>query len=188
MVDQSEKEKEELNIPTILTVDVCTAMAACTAMAVYTKLLAAVIFLQFLLSPSHSQQTGAYPSVASVATYRPVTADSLCGSNGPEQYCQYTTDTVVSQSLGLLPSCIEATCDNTCPHSDSSPAGFRLAAAGTLGSGVTAALGRESGEQTAFRFQSSSVEVPASAMPLLSDNGFTFAAWINRESSSNTRG
>ena len=182
MVDQSEKEKEELNIPTILTVDVCTAMA------VYTKLLAAVIFLQFLLSPSHSQQTGAYPSVASVATYRPVTADSLCGSNGPEQYCQYTTDTVVSQSLGLLPSCIEATCDNTCPHSDSSPAGFRLAAAGTLGSGVTAALGRESGEQTAFRFQSSSVEVPASALPLLSDNGFTFAAWINRESSSNTRG
>ena len=151
-------------------------------MAVYKKLLSAMFLLQFLLSPSHSQQTGAYPSVASVATYRPVTADSVCGSDGPEQYCRYTDDTAVSPSLGLLPSCIEATCNNTCSHSDSSPAGFQPAAAGTLGSGVTAALGRESGEQTAFRFQSSSIQVPASAVPLLSENGFSFAAWINRES------
>ena len=154
-------------------------------MAAYKLLLATAIFLQSLLSPSHSQQTGAYPSVASVATYRPVTADSVCGSDGPEQYCQYTTDADISPSFGLLPSCIEATCDNTCPHSASSPAGFRPAAAGTLGSGVAAAPGREGGEEnTAFRFQSSSIQVPASSVPLLDENGFTFAAWINRDSDS----
>ena len=157
-------------------------------MAMYKTLLGTLFLLHLLLSPSHSQQTGAYPSVASVATYRPVAADSVCGSNGPEQYCRYTTDRVVSPTLGLEPSCIEATCDNTCPHSFASPTAFRPAAAGTAGPGVTAAPGREGEEQTAFRFQSSSIEVPADAVPLLSENGFTFAAWINRGSGSIARG
>ena len=153
-------------------------------MAAYKMLMVTVLVLQSLLSPCHSQQTGAYPSVASVATYRPVTADSVCGSDGPEQYCRYTSDTVVSQSLGLLPTCIEATCDDTCPHSASSPEGFQLAATGSLGSGVTPAQGRDSEEEnTAFLFQSSSIQVPASAVPQLGDQ-FTFAAWINRDASS----
>lgn len=151
-------------------------------------LLALALYLQLLVSPSHSQQTGAYPPVDSVATYRPVTADSVCGANGPEQYCQYTTDTAASPSLGLLPSCIMATCDNTCPHATTSPSGFNLAAAGTLGAGVTQVQGREGVEVTAFRFQSSSIEVAANNVPGLGENGFTFVAWINRDSSSNSRG
>ena len=156
-------------------------------MAAIKTLLAAALVLHSLVSPSHSQQqTGAYPSVASVATYRPVFADSVCGSDGPEQYCRYTSDAAVSPSLGLLPSCIPATCDNTCPHSSSSPIGSPLAEAGTLGSGVTAAQGRRVDEEnSAFRFQSSSIEVPAAAVPLLGEQGFTFAAWINRDPDSN---
>ena len=145
------------------------------------------LYLQLLVSPSHSQQTGAYPPVDSVATYRPVTSDSVCGANGPEQYCQYTTDTSTS-SLGLLPSCILATCDNACPHSTTSPTGFNLATAGTLGAGVTQVQGREGVEGAAFRFQNSFIEVTANRVPELGENGFTFAAWINRDASSNSRG
>ena len=151
-------------------------------------LLLPALFLQLLFSPSHSQQTGAYPSVSSVATYRPVTADSVCGADGPEQYCQYTNDATPYPSLGLLPTCIAATCDNTCPHAATSPDGFDLASAGSLGPGVTPAQGREGGGNMALRFQSSFVEVPASNVPALSELGFTFAAWINRDPSSNSRG
>lgn len=154
--------------------------------AVYrTRMLLAFVLLHCLPSPAHPQQTGAYPNVASVATYRPVTANSVCGANGPEQYCQFTTDTSVSPSLGLLPSCAEATCDNTCPHSATSPEAFRPAAVGTLGSGVTRTPGRAGGEEnTAFLFESSSIEVAADQVPALSENGFSFATWINRSSSS----
>lgn len=149
-----------------------------------TRMLLAFVLLQCLPSPAHPQQTGAYPSVASVATYRPVAANSVCGANGPEQYCQFTTDTSVSPSLGLLPSCDEATCDNTCPHSATSPAAFHPAAVGTLGLGVTRVPGRSGGENTAFLFESSSIEVAADQVPVLSENGFSFATWINRSSSS----
>lgn len=148
-----------------------------------TRMLLVFVLLQFLPSPAHLQQTGAYPSVASVATYRPVTANSVCGASGPEQYCRYTTDTSVSPSLGLLPSCTEATCDNTCPHSATSPVPFQPAAVGTLGSGVTRVPGRAGGENTAFLFESSSIEVAVDQVPVLSENGFSFATWINRNSS-----
>ena len=154
-------------------------------MAIYTLLLA-VFALEFLPSPAHSQQTGAYPSVASVATYRPVTADSVCGANGPEPYCQYTTD--AEASFGLLPNCIEATCDNTCPHATESPDPFRPSTVGTLGSGVTPAQGREGGENTAFQFESSFIEVAAELVPPLTANGFSFAAWINRDQDTSSRG
>ena len=150
----------------------------------YGRHLLVLVLLQLVSSPSHSQQTGAYPSVTSVATYRPVTADSVCGADGPEQYCQYTSDSAASSSLGLLPTCIEATCDNTCPHSTASPEPLRPASAGTLGPGVIRVQGREEGETTAFRFQRSSIEVSASFVPALGENGFTFAAWINRDAAS----
>lgn len=150
-----------------------------------TRMLLAFVLLQCLPSPAHPQQTGAHPNVASIATYRPVTANSVCGANGPEQYCQFTTDTSVSPSLGLLPSCAVATCDNTCPHSTTSP---EAAAVGTLGSGVTRVPGRAGGENTAFLFESSSIEVPADQVPALGENGFSFATWINRSSSSSSRG
>lgn len=154
-------------------------------MSIYQLFLVATILTSRLLSPSHSQQTGAYPSVGSVATYRPVMADSVCGSDGPEQYCQYTTNTAVSSSLGLLPSCLNLTCDNTCPHSDSSPEEFRPSATGVLGTGVSTVKGRDGTENAAFQFQSSSIEV--NSVPLLGEEGFTFAAWVNRESG-NSRG
>lgn len=154
-------------------------------MAVYRTrtrmLLALVLQLSDVLSPAHSQQTGAYPSVASVATYRPVAADSVCGANGAEQYCQYTTEATVSPSFGLLPTCIEATCDNTCPHATMSPDVFRPASAGTLGPVVIRVQGRGGEDNTAYRFESSSIEVAAGLVPALSENGFSFATWINRD-------
>ena len=152
-----------------------------------TLLLAFLFQLLLIMNPTHSQllQTGEYPAVASVATYKPVTADSVCGADGPEQYCKYTTSTSVSPSLGLLPTCIEATCDNTCPHSTSSPDPFRPAAVGTLGADVTRAQGREGEGDTAFQFESSSIEVAAGLVPTVgATDGFSFAAWINRDSGS----
>lgn len=144
------------------------------------------VILLLCLSPAQPLQTGEYPPVASVATYRPAIADSVCGADGPEQYCQFTTNTALSPSLGLLPSCLEATCDNTCPHAAASPIPFRPAAEGVRGSGITLAQGREpGGARTALRFENSFVEVPASQVPELGTNGFSFAAWINIEDDSN---
>ena len=142
-----------------------------------TTLLLCALCLQLLLGLASAQQTGEYPGVASVATYRPVTADSVCGANGPEQYCQYTTDSIAS----LLPNCIEAICDNTCQFSILSPTPFLPAEVGVRGAGVTPSQGRDGSGNTALRFQGSSIEVAAGLVPLLTDNGFTFAAWINSD-------
>ena len=149
------------------------------------RALLCAVFLHLCLSPAHAQQ-GEYPAVESVAAYRPVVADSVCGADGPEQYCQFTTDNVDSPSLGLLPTCIEATCDNTCPHAAASPNPFRPAAEGMRGSGVTSAPGRDpEGTSTALRFENSFIEVPTEQVPQISANGFSFAAWINRDDDSN---
>lgn len=145
----------------------------------YRTILVCVLCLQLLLSSALAQDTGEYPGVVSVATYRPVTADSVCGASGSEQYCQFTTDAAAS----LLPNCIEATCNNTCPFSSSSPSPFRLAEVGVSGAGVTPATGREGNGSTALRFENSFIDVPAGVVPALTEFGFSFAAWINREES-----
>ena len=143
----------------------------------YRTTLLCALCLQLLLSSVLAQDTGEYPGVASVATYRPVTADSVCGASGAEQYCQFTSDAEAS----LLPNCMEATCNNTCPFSSSSPSPFRLAEVGVSGEGVTPAPGRKGNEGTALRFENSFIEVPAVFVPALTEYGFSFAAWINME-------
>ena len=143
----------------------------------YRTTLLCTLCLRLLLSSVLAQDTGEYPSVASVAAYRPVSADSVCGAGGSEQYCQFTSDAAAS----LLPNCIEATCNNTCPFSSPSPSPFRLAEVGVSGAGVTPAPGREGNGSTALRFESSFIDVPAERVPALTDYGFSFAAWINRE-------
>ncbi len=124
----------------------------------------------------HAQVRGEYPDPHSLATYRPVTATSICGVDGPEDYCEYTTDAAAS----LAPNCIAQVCDNTCPHSAVSPPPVELA---TLGAfvGVTTEAGRPGSSGQALRFNSSFVEVDAAFVPPLSDDGFSFASWIRQQ-------
>ena len=120
---------------------------------------------------------GEYPSIASVATYRPVTASSVCGANGAEAFCSYTTDAAAS----LEPNCMGDICNNTCPHSSSSPPPVSISTLGTFGPGVTTAEGRPGSPGGALRFNSSFVAISPSLVPLLGDRGFSFSAWIRQE-------
>ncbi len=128
------------------------------------------------LQLANAQAVGEYPTISSVATYRPITASSVCGANGGEEYCEYTADAVAS----LAPNCLSQICDNTCPHSASSPNPVALA---TLGSfvGVTTEEGRPGSTGQALRFNSSFVEVSAAFVPPLSGDGFSFATWVNQD-------
>lgn len=120
---------------------------------------------------------GEYPPISSVATYRPVTATSTCGEGGAESYCRFTADSTGS----LAPNCITTVCNSTCPHSSSSPVPTAIATLGSLGSGVVATQGRPGSSTSALEFQNSSIVVSAARVPLIGDQGLSFAAWINRD-------
>ena len=120
---------------------------------------------------------GEYPSPTSVATYRPVTASSICGANGAENYCRYTTDATAS----LAPNCMSTVCNNTCPFSSSSPPPIQIATLGTLGAGVTTTNGRPGTATGALRFVNSSINVSETLLPIVDGRGFSFAAWINQD-------
>lgn len=126
-------------------------------------------------------ELGEYPSINSVATYRPVTASSVCGAAGAEDYCRYTIDSLAS----LAPNCIEDVCNNTCPHSSASPPFLSLPTLGTFGPGVNTAQGRPGSTASALLFNASFVEIPAANVPLLGPRGFSFTAWI-RQNEGNT--
>lgn len=120
---------------------------------------------------------GEYPSPTSVATYRPVTASSVCGANGAENYCRYTTDAAAS----LAPQCISTVCNNTCPFSSSSPPPIQIATLGTFSAGVTTTNGRPGTATGALRFVNSSINVSETLLPIVDGRGFSFAAWINQD-------
>ena len=125
----------------------------------------------------HAQELlGEYPPISSVATYRPVTATSTCGVNGAETYCRFTSDSAAS----LAPNCISDVCNNTCPHSSSSPAPTPIATLGSLGSGVVATQGRPESSTGALDFTNSSITVLAARVPLVGNQGLSFSVWINQ--------
>lgn len=148
-----------------------------TAMRWRTFLLAClVLHLGGELLICHAQPLGEYPPISSVATYRPVTASSTCGEGRAETYCRFTTDSAAS----LAPNCISDVCNNTCPHSSSSPDPTAIAALGSLGSGVVTTQGRPGSVTSALEFQNSSITVSVARVPLIGDLGLSFSAWINQ--------
>lgn len=140
------------------------------------QVLLTLLALMVPLRPAGAQVLGEYPDPQSLATYRPVTATSVCGPDGPEDYCAYTSDAAGS----LAPNCILQVCDNTCPHASASPLPTQLASLGSF-VGVTTEAGRPGSTGQALRFNSSFVEVDAAFVPALGDDGFSFAAWIRQE-------
>ena len=141
-------------------------------------LLLLIELLFFGIRPARAQIVqGENPPISGVAAFRPVMASSVCGSNGAEGYCSYTTDSEAS----LAPNCIEAVCNNTCPHSSSSPPPVSLATLGTFGPGVTTTEGRPGSSAGALRFDSSFVNISANVVPIVGDRGFSFGAWIRQD-------
>lgn len=123
-------------------------------------------------------ESGQYPSITALSAFRPVQSSSVCGQNGAENYCAFTTDSTAS----LLPNCNELECNSTCPFGSSSPAGLDLATlSGSFGSGVSATQGRPGSSTQALRFQNSSISIAAANLQPLSSNGFSFALWINQD-------
>ncbi len=121
---------------------------------------------------------GQYPSISALSAFRPVQSSSVCGENGTENYCVYTSDSDAS----LLPNCMQLQCNDTCPFSSASPAGLDLASlAGSFGSGVSATQGRPGSTSSALRFQNSSISIAAANLPPLTSSGLSFTMWINQD-------
>ena len=134
--------------------------------------------LNHLTSGQTETVTGEYPQISALSSFRPVESSSVCGEDGPQSYCVFTTDPGAS----LLPNCMRVTCDSTCPFGSTSPVPFDLASlSGSLGTGVSATQGRPGSESSALRFQNSSISIPAASVPVISSEGFSFAAWINQD-------
>ena len=142
-------------------------------------LVLAVTFMSILGKVCIGQDVpGAYPTIGSLAAFRPVESSSVCGEGGSDDYCLYTPDSVAS----LLPNCMQVQCNNTCPFSSSSPSPIDLASlSSSFGPGVSATQGRPGSTSSALRFQNSSISIPAASVPAISNNGFSFAAWIKQD-------
>ncbi len=121
---------------------------------------------------------GENPAISVLSTSRPVESSSVCGESGPEDYCAYTADEVAS----LSPNCMLLSCNNMCPFSSSSPIPLDLGSlSSSFGSGISATQGRPGSTSSALRFQNSSISIPAASTPIISDNGFSLALWINQD-------
>lgn len=119
------------------------------------------------------------PPIQTVGAFRPVQSNSICGMNGLEDYCIYTTD----EAASLSPNCMRDQCDNTCPFSSTPPSPLDLVSlAGSFSGGVTATQGMPGREGSAVSFQGGSISVVTAEVPLISStNGFSFTAWINQD-------
>ncbi len=104
-------------------------------------------------------------------------ATAECGSEAMENFCEFTADATAS----LAPNCIATVCDGSCPYGSLSPEAIPLATLGTFGQGVSTVEGRPSSTTSALRFDNSSITVPSSRVPLLTESGFSFAVWINQD-------
>ena len=121
---------------------------------------------------------GENPAISALSTFRPADSTSVCGAEGPQDYCLFTANAGDS----LAPNCVRLRCDNTCPFASASPHPVDLASlASSIGSGVSATQGRPGTTSSALRFQNSSITVPAASVPAFSDQGFSFALWINQD-------
>ena len=118
------------------------------------------------------------PPINALGAFRPAQSTSVCGESGVEEYCIYTSDSAAS----LFPNCMTAQCDDTCPISSTSPSPFNLVSlAESFSEGVSATQGRPGSETSAVLFQDGSISITTASVPLISDNGFSFAAWINQD-------
>ena len=141
-------------------------------------LLSAISLSTFNHFSSGQTVSGEYPTINALSAFRPVQSSSVCGQNGPEDYCTFTSNSQAS----LLPNCMQLQCDNTCPFGSTSPAGLDLASlAGSFGSGVSATQGRPGTTTAALRFQNSSISIAAANLPPLSSNGFSFTLWVKQD-------
>jgi len=122
-------------------------------------------------------QRGEFPSTDNLASFKPVTSSSICGATQAESYCLFTTNSVAS----LLPNCIERICNNTCPFGDQFPSPIDLISLGTFGEGVETALDGPGSQNNAVFINSSSISIPFGDV-VLQDNGFSFGAWVNLQS------
>ena len=139
-----------------------------------------LLLVALSVGPARGQEVlGEYPSLsAQLSTFRPVESTSVCGEDGSEDYCLYTTDSTAS----LPPKCMRLQCDDTCPFNSTSPLPLDLASlAGSFGMGISATQGRPGTTSAALQFQDSSISVLAAIVPAISVNGFSFAAWINQD-------
>ena len=139
-------------------------------LSLMTMLLTNCIFAQNVIV------NGEFPQPSTVALYKPVIASSTCGTE-TENYCQYNTNAAAS----LSPNCISATCNNTCPFSNSSPAPKELSEVGSLGPGVSVVSETGPGQTDVLQFIDSFVTIASSSASQISENGFTFAAWIKQD-------
>ena len=120
--------------------------------------------------------SGEFPQPLAVSLHKPVSTTSTCGVE-PEQFCQYTTDAEDS----LSPNCNSETCNNTCPFSSSSPTPVNLTEIGTKGDGVVSSSEFGPGNTVVMDFSNSFISIPSSSAPQVSNNGFTFGAWIKQD-------
>ena len=133
--------------------------------------------LLFLLEMTFANQNGEYPSFENLALLKPATSTSVCGNDQAETYCLFTTDSTAS----LAPNCISRVCNNTCPFGSQSPAlPLDLISLGTFGTGVTMAPAGPGSQNRSVFINGSSISIPSEDI-VIQEAGFSFAAWINPE-------
>lgn len=134
--------------------------------------------LVFLLEIAFAQR-GEYPGIINLAPFKPVTSTSVCGNEKAESYCQFTSDSTAS----FAPNCISRVCNNTCSFGRQSPVPVDLISMGTFGAGVTLAPAGPGSQISSVFINNSSVSIP-SELIVLQEAEFSFAAWINMETTS----
>ena len=135
--------------------------------------------LLFLLQEVAFAQRGEFPLFENLAPFKPVTSTSVCGSDQAESYCHFTSNSVAS----LAPNCISRICNNTCPFGSTSPQSLDLISLGTFGTGVVMAPPGPGSQSSSVFINGSSISIPSENI-VLEEFGFSFAAWISLETTS----
>ena len=136
--------------------------------------------LLFLLQEVTFAQRGEFPLIENLAPFKPLTSTSVCGSDRAESYCHFTSDSVAS----LAPNCILRVCNNTCPFGSSTPQPLDLISLGTFGTGVIMAPPGPGSQSSSVFINGSSISILSENIKLREPPEFSFAAWINLETTS----
>ena len=138
-----------------------------------------IYLLLFLLEEIAFAQRGEYPLIENLAPFKPVTSTSVCGSDQAESYCHFTSDSAAS----FAPNCISRVCNNTCPFGSQLPQPLDLISIGTFGTRVVLAPAGPGSQSSSVSINGSSISIPSESI-VVQEAGFSFAAWINLETSS----
>ena len=136
--------------------------------------------LMFMLNELAFAQRGEFPAITNLAPFKPVTSTSVCGSDQAETYCHFTSDSAAS----LAPNCISRVCNNICPFGNSLPTPMDLISLGTFGTGVTTASPGPGSQNSSVFINGSRISIPSERIVLQLEPEFSFAAWINLETTS----